>query len=493
MPGFEDLHLTGAAVAALDTLGWDAADQSARESAPTAARGHNLVIVTPHAPASAAPALAGLLGRLGGGLGGRALLLAPAAELEEWGALANILSREMPLRIQTAHGEVRALRRLRARELDLLIVAPETALALVSRSALKLDEITAVFLAWPESLGGDDVLTPLMQDLPKDAQRIVCTGVPDEPTGLVERYARKAMTVGAPAVESAPPAPAGPVRTVSVPWARRAQALASIVELLDPESLVVWATDRSHAADIAAAIPLGDPSITFTTGDAPKAALIVAFDPPSPARLRQLLSAGDVVLLVPATADAYVARVAAPRRPLRLPGLFETVTREAGARRATIVRAIEAHRPERALLTLAPLFERYDPAEVAASLFDLWVGSAALAATPAAPAAAEAPASSRVFVTIGRNDNATANDFVAILTKDVRVERGSIGRIELKDSFSLVEVPGAEAERIAAALNGMTIRNKRVTARVDRGPARPAGRGGPPPRGGAPRGPRKPR
>ena len=460
---------------------------------PTAARGHNLVIVTPHAPASAAPALAGLLGRLGGGLGGRALLLAPAAELEEWGALANILSREMPLRIQTAHGEVRALRRLRARELDLLIVAPETALALVSRSALKLDEITAVFLAWPESLGGDDVLTPLMQDLPKDAQRIVCTGVPDEPTGLVERYARKAMTVGAPAVESAPPAPAGPVRTVSVPWARRAQALASIVELLDPESLVVWATDRSHAADIAAAIPLGDPSITFTTGDAPKAALIVAFDPPSPARLRQLLSAGDVVLLVPATADAYVARVAAPRRPLRLPGLFETVTREAGARRATIVRAIEAHRPERALLTLAPLFERYDPAEVAASLFDLWVGSAAPAATPAAPAAAEAPASSRVFVTIGRNDNATANDFVAILTKDVRVERGSIGRIELKDSFSLVEVPGSEAERIAAALNGMTIRNKRVTARVDRGPARPAGRGGPPPRGGAPRGPRKPR
>ena len=182
MPGFEDLHLTGAAVAALDTLGWDAADHAARESAPTAARGHNLVIVTPHAPASAAPALAGLLGRLGGEHGGRALLLAPAAELEEWGALANTLSREMPLRIQTAHGEARALRRLRARELDLLIVAPETALALVGRSALKLDEITAVFLAWPESLGGDDVLTPLMQDLPKDAQRIVCTAVPDEPT-----------------------------------------------------------------------------------------------------------------------------------------------------------------------------------------------------------------------------------------------------------------------------------------------------------------------
>jgi DbpA RNA binding domain len=493
VPGFEDLHLTSAAASALEMLGWDAADGLARESAPTAARGHNLVLVTPHAPTYAAPALAGLLGRLGGENGARALLLAPAAELEEWGALANALSREMPLRIQTAQGEARALRRLRARELDLLIVTPDTALALVGRSALKLDEIAAVFLAWPESLGGDDVLIPLMQDLPKDAQRIICTGVPDEPAGLVERYARKALTVGAPPAESAPPAPAGPVRTVSVAWARRAQALAQIVEQLDPESLVVWAADRSHAAAIAAAIPLGDPSITLTTTDAPKAALIVAFDPPSAARLRQLLAAGDVVLLVPATADAYVARVAAPRRPLRLSGVVETVTREAAARRATIARAIEERRPETALLTLAPLFERHDPAEVAAALYDLWVAKADPVSAPAAPAADATPASSRVFVTIGRNDSATANDFVAILTKDVRVERGAIGRIELKDSFSLVEVPGSEAERIAAALNGMTIRNKRVTARVDRGPARPAGRGGPPARGGAPRGPRKPR
>ena len=39
--------------------------------------------------------------------------------------------------------------------------------------------------------------------------------------------------------------------------------------------------------------------------------------------------------------------------------------------------------------------------------------------------------------------------------------------------FALVEVPAQEAERVASALNGMTIRRKRVTARVDRGGARP--------------------
>ena len=66
------------------------------------------------------------------------------------------------------------------------------------------------------------------------------------------------------------------------------------------------------------------------------------------------------------------------------------------------------------------------------------------------------------------------NDLVAMLTKDVRVERGKIGRMELRDAFALVEIPAQEAERVASALNGMTIRRKRVTARVDRGdrPAR---------------------
>jgi ATP-dependent RNA helicase DeaD len=483
VPGFEDLHLTGAAAAALETLGWNAADSLARESAPTAARGHNLVVVAPHAPAFAAPALAGLLSRLGGESRGRALLVVPASEVDEWGGLAHALAGDLPLRIQSAHGEARALRRLRAGELDLLIAPAETALALVQRSALRTSELAAIVLAWPESLDADDALMTLMQDLPRDAQRIVFTAAGDRVTDLVERFARKAMTVGAPAADAAPspPATAGPVRVVSVGWNERAQALGRLLEALDPASLAIWAADRRHAADIAAAVPLGDPTITLATGDGvqgdvPRAALVVAFDPPPPARLRQLIAAGDVVLLVPATADAYVARVAAPRRPLRLPGLIETATHAAAGLRAAIVRAIEERPSDRALLTLSPLFERYDAAAVAAALFELWRGTDTPAAVPAA-AAAE-PATARVFVGVGRTDGATANDFVAVLTKDLRVERSAIGRIELKDGFSLVEVPAGDAEKIAAGLNGMTIRKKRVVSRVDRGPTRTAGRGG---------------
>jgi ATP-dependent RNA helicase DeaD len=216
-------------------------------------------------------------------------------------------------------------------------------------------------------------------------------------------------------------------------------------------------------------LPLGDPAIGVVTGDAPKAAVVIAFDLPTSDRLRQLLSAGDVVLLVPPGTEPYVERIASPRRPLRLSGLLDAITSESAARRAAIVRAIEERSPEPALLTLAPLFERYEPSAVAAALFDLWQSAAA---PPAA--LPDIPASSKIYVGIGKKDGATVNDLVAVLTKDIRVERGKIGRVELRDGYSLVELPAQEAERVASALNGVTIRRKRVTARVDRGPTKPA-------------------
>ena len=65
---------------------------------------------------------------------------------------------------------------------------------------------------------------------------------------------------------------------------------------------------------------------------------------------------------------------------------------------------------------------------------------------------------------------------MAVLTKELRVERGKIGRIELRDAYSLIEIPAQDAEKVAGGLNGTTVRGKRVSARVDRGPSRPAGR-----------------
>jgi ATP-dependent RNA helicase DeaD len=461
---YDQLHLSPALAAAVERLGWSPSDPALRESTPTAARGHNLVVVAPPSPAYAVPALAGMLSRLGAGA--RGLLLCPEAQLAEWRVLVHAMA-GANLRIQVARGTARALRRLKAAELDLIVASPDTALALHRRSALAPDGIGVVFLAWPESWESRESLAPLMQDFGKEAQRIVCTASADQAADLIERYARRALTVGAPPAQTPAPLPAGPVRTAGVSWERRTQALADLVEIMDPASVTVWTVDRSRHDDIARALSLGDPNLRVVTGEAPQAALVIAFDLPTADRLRQLLAAGDVVLLVPPGTESYVERIAAPRRPVQLPGMVDAITSEAALRRGAIVQAIETQPAHAALLTLAPLFERYDPAIVAAAAYHLWTSTAA-APSPVP----EVPATAKIYVSVGKKDAATVNDLVAVLTKEVRVDRAKIGRVELRETYSLVELPAVEAERIAAALTGTTIRRKRITARVDRGPVK---------------------
>ena len=474
----DQLHLTESVADALAALGWAGDDPRVRDVVPTAARGHNLALVVPPAPVYGGPALAGVVSRIAlEPAGGPVLVLCPEAELAGWAELIGALLGGTGLRLEVARGAGRATRRLRSGGVDLVVTTPEIMAALAARGILKGETVGAVVLAGPDRWVDLDPLVSLMHDVPRERQRLILASTPEQAADLVERYARKALVLGA--AESTYQVP-GAVRTVAVAWDRRAAALGALLEVLDPQSLTIWTADRSQHDAIAAALPTGDDSIHIATGDAPRADVVVAFDPPDSPRLAQLLQAGNVVLLVPPGTEPYVGRIAATRRPLRLPGLLETAADAAVTRRSTIAQAIEAGRPERALFTLAPLFERYDATGVAAALYDLWVDAGA-AAPPIVPAPAPAPdlsATAKVFVGVGKSDGATANDLVALLTKEVRVAREKIGRIEIREAYCLVELPAAEVERIATALNGATIRRKRVVARVDRGRTRPPSRAG---------------
>jgi ATP-dependent RNA helicase DeaD len=163
--------------------------------------------------------------------------------------------------------------------------------------------------------------------------------------------------------------------------------------------------------------------------------------------------------------------------PLRLPGVLEAEKSEAATRRTGIAQAIEEGPPAGALLALAPLFERYEPTAVAAALYQLWTQpgeqAPAPAPAPAAPAQpfGDIPATAKLWVGIGKKDNVTANDLVATLTREVRVDRNDIGKIDIRELYTLVELPAKDIERIGQALNGLTIKKRRVNARVDRGKA----------------------
>lgn len=469
MAALTGLHLTPALAAALEALGWSGTDPEVKEAVPTAARGHDLALIVPAAPGYLAPVLGGIFSRLPPGQ--ITLLLCPAVLLDELGRLSTMLTRETGHRVHLAHRTARASRQLGVKAVDILVTTPDIALSLHRQSKLPLETVAAVFLAWPESWDDEEGLSALMQDLGKETQRVVASSAPAKIVDLAERYVRRALTIGGPAMGQDP---VGPVRVVAVPWVRRVTALTGLLELLDPASAVVWTLDRSQHQAIAQAIPLAESNVRVVVGDAPSAEVVVAFDPPSPTRLRQLLRAGEVVLLSPPGTEAYLARIAAPRRPLPLPGALDAVTTRAAARRSAIVRAIESGPIDLGLATLAPLFERFEAPTVAAALFELWTGAAA---GPGATLPPDIPATAKVYVGIGKKDGATVNDLVAVLTKEVRLDRGKIGRVELRESYMLVELPAQEAERVVSALNGTTIRRRRVTARVDRGtPGRPPAR-----------------
>jgi ATP-dependent RNA helicase DeaD len=463
LPSFEDLHLEPTIATTLTQLGWSPDHPAAREVTPTVARGHNLVAATPPIPEYAAPALAAVLTRVQHE--GLALVVVPQSQLEEWAGLVHRLAHQTGARVQVGRGTARAMRQLHAGSLDCLLTTAESALTLVTRSSLRMDSVSSFVLAWPESLDAEESITPLMQDLPKEAQRVIYSSEPERIGALVERYARKALTID---VAGPFVGVAAPVRTVNTAWSARIQSLAALVELLDPASLAIWTVDRRYHAAIAEAVAAGEPEVHLVIDAVPQASTIIAFDLPSLDGLRQMLSSGEVVLLVPPGTETYVARLAAQRRPIQLPGWTDMVGSTHSAHRATIVKEMETGSIDRALHTLSPLFERYEASAVAAALYQLWTR----AIQRAPPAPAESPIITKVYVGVGKKDGANPNELVAVLTKELGVDRSKIGRIELRDSYSLIEIPANEAEQVAAGLNGMTIRRRRVTARVDRGSTR---------------------
>jgi ATP-dependent RNA helicase DeaD len=113
------------------------------------------------------------------------------------------------------------------------------------------------------------------------------------------------------------------------------------------------------------------------------------------------------------------------------------------------------------------------------------------AAAAASSAQASAPAMTRLFVNVGSKDNARPADLVGAFANEGGITRSQIGRVDLRETYSLVEVDSHVATDVAAKVTGTTIRGRRVQARLeqDRPPRRDReggsrGRGRGPDRGG---------
>jgi ATP-dependent RNA helicase DeaD len=421
------------------------------DAAPVIARGHNVAVFLPPVPEALLPYV-------------QAIPATPTLVLAADADRAAAIAEHVPDAFAVS-GLARAQARLAAARPAVVCAGVLDAVALLERSALHPSAYRTIVLAWPEHLDADgrQALGTVMGECDREAQRIVCTAEPatvQEP--VLDRYAFKAMTYGFPPVEPpegwAPPAPVGPARIVLGAPAQFALLRRRVLDSLNPErdeDVVIAPCPASREAAEALAARSG--------------------------------ATGPVVVALPWQLP-WLRTVFSPCKALPLPTASEGAARRADTLRARLVQLVESEDLDRERLLLAPLLERHDPADLAAAA--LWLAARRPAATT--PAAAPLPgtagaAFTRVWIGIGRKDGVRPGDLVAALANEAKVPADAVGKLDIRELFTLAEVRPDQADTAARGLTGVTVRGRRIVARVDRGPSH----GGD--HGGGPRGERPPR
>ena len=410
-------------------------------------RGRAVVIVSPPAPECAA-ALWQLVGADPSPI---VLICNDSAAAAMWAATVPAA-----FRFHAVSGLSRSERLLREGAVDVLAGSPQDLAALVTRSALKLDQTQTIALAWPETLAAGEQM-PVVDTLlaeAREARRVVLSWDPRALETLLTRYAHHATYVGAvPVDEAGQLAPhVGSARYAVVSSWRRDAAVSDVLDVLDPAHPYVW-----HGGTVSVPTPC----------DA-----IVATRLPWREELAALRAGGAgvaPVILVSADQIAYLASIARPLTALRLPSAADQARDRTTELRDRVSAVLDGRSLDAELTLLAPLFERYDPAAVAAALYVIGQGSSVVRDSPTTDdRSAQTPSWVKIFVNIGKKDRASAKDLVGALIKEVKLERTDIGRIDVRETFCVVEVTAAAVERAVHGLSGTAIRGRRIAARLDR-------------------------
>ena len=494
-------------------------DQEAKEPAVT--RGQNVVYQMPHDWASIAHILAPVLDRIDDA-GTTVQLLIVCADAEAAaGASASVvrLAGGRPLHAIAATSARRATRLLRGGGAQVVAGAPPELLALIQGSSLKLDQVRCVVLAWVDELiaGGEEgMLETLMAEIPKDAARIVVANdITTEVEALIERYARRARRVAPPAGESSDGGVS--LQYVTTSSASRLPALRRVLDDIDPARAVVYVRgddSEREVRDLLRALGYGDPPapdepgvhVARAAGTGPWDVIVLYDTPASREELREAVGPEPtrvVALAQPRLlASLRVLAGGAPVIPFTLS--------EAGLRarsREEVVRAelrdmLGSGAFARELLALEPLLESYDGIEIAAATLRLLeqarferdaARARATEGRPPHPTTGAPNAMTRIFVNVGAMDNARPGDLVGAITNEANITSAKVGKIDIRENHSLVEIASDVADSVVSKLTGSSIRGRRIVARIDqeRGARPSGGRGGG--RGASDRGDRGPR
>ncbi|MDE2980615.1 MAG: DbpA RNA binding domain-containing protein [Gemmatimonadota bacterium] len=532
---FDELPLGPETVAALADEGIETPTPFQAAAIPVIARGNDLLGRAGPGSGTMVAYAAPLIERLEAGAGSPACLVLCTGQRQ-----ATELARSLAGLCEAAGARAAALTdRWNLPERADFLVVPADRFRAVYDGTIGLKHLQAVVFH-----DGDGVVASVAADhleaflggLPGECQRIVC-GLPFGPAlhSLATRFTRRAVSVP-PRPRPGTQAGRDPAGTRHPPRGRRRHAatgdkpralqvvvtagdraeavLDHAAELLeDPvRHVLVFTPSADHAADLGDFLathghqpgPPGDESVPvwISPGEdvAAREALDAATDPGSIATLSASVPAGAEIATVrhgaggPARVLAEIRELAhlkdmaadadltlkrlRPARPQRVSATLDHLADDLhGAARA----------PEIApyYLLVESLLDRFSAAEVAAAALLLLDRKTSKKDTAAVGAgSASAPESwVRLFVSAGQRDEVGPRELLGALTNQSGVPGDRVGRIDVRDRHSLIEVREGDAKTVISALNGTTLAGRSLRVDYDRakgrrptGGGRPAGR-----------------
>ena len=505
MDSFEELPLSPELIEALAAEGIEVPTPLQADAIPVLARGNNLIAVAGPGSGVLVATAAPILDRLEPGEGRPvALFVTATAEGAIW--LAEALARygfATGHRVAALDGGAFAL----PDHASVVVGTATTVLERIRAGHLSIEAVEAVVIhdgATLAASGRSSEIEAILEAMPAKAQRVLAAlPMTEGLEQIVSRHFGRAVHVP-PGAESTVGSPhRGTVRVTPVEDDVQETMIRGVATLLEGGAahVVVFVRSEDRAADVGDQLTLRG-FLAGRAGDA-EAPIWMAVDPLE-ARAALDESDAEVALIsldVPADEDELDRRHGGGRgghlivAPRELPHL-RVVAARAGYS-IEIVRSAPPSRSDGSLpdllarvetaiaetdvdvyqTALEGIFARHGAPTVAAALLAL------LRTRPAATPAAEATGAGdgpmvKLFISLGSRDGIRAGDLMGAITGESGVSGDAIGRIDLRESFSLVEVRKSAADQIIKKLNGTTIRGRSTRVDFDRNDRTGGGGGG---------------
>ena len=516
MKSFEDLHLGPETVAALAAEGIEAPTPFQAAAIPVIRRGNDLMGRAGPGSGTLVGYGAPLLDRLEGGHGAPVCLILCAGHRQ-----ATELARSFAGLCEVSGVRAAALAEhwLLPERADFLFVPADRVPALYDRS-INIAHVQALVLH-----DGDGVLKSVAADhleaflsgLPRECQRVFC-GLPFGPElrSLAERFTHRATTV--PVGPRHPARKAGKTRAPADEPSRelnlvvlegdRSEAALALTATLLKDSIrhvLIYAPSADQAADLGDFLamhgyvsgPPGDETVPIWLSpgedEAAREALDAIAEPATVATLSSSVPNGTAAATLRHEAGGPAWALAAVRET----GHIKEIAANAGLRlkrtrptrpprvTATLDARVDAlHEAARApemasyYLLVESLLDRFSAAEIAAAaLLLLDRGSTRKGSSPAVGARnASAPESwTRLFVSAGKRDDLGPGDLLGALTNQSGIQGKRVGRIDVRESHSLIEVRESDAKKVISAMNGITLGGRSLRVDYDRAKERRPG------------------